>query len=918
MSIRVWLLAALLPTAASAQDLVLENSSGVAQDQTYYTEDVGNNRLIFTKQNAEAAAHAADLAKRLQVLYQQSFGYTLDDTLAVGLMSSYNQIANGYSTQFPLNRQINYLGGAQSPDYFASSSWIDTLMIHETAHNYQINAKDNPVSRTIHTVLHNGSVLSNVLFPVLPNIFESNFITEGNAVLNESWHGVGGRLYSGRFRAMTNVHAKANTLTATRLFNQTLHFPYGESAYTFGGQYQYYLAENYGLDKTNLYFKNRSRYWYWPFMVNRPTQRTLGVSFDSALQSWAAQTKQAAQSMQLADGRPLARSKFFGPLNRVGDEILFLASPQAAHAPKLTRVNRQSGRVSRKSSHLSIGRVFLDNGKPYTVAAGKTSPWRIYQGLYSEGGYLKSGSKGKIHQGTLSDGREVYFNVVESYSKPQMYVGSQWYGAVNSSVLVLQDNLYYFVQNGRERTLYKNKEALVTIPGYYGFPVDVDADGHVYFIANTDTGSSLFRTNNGLIQRVLSADNVIDARLMGGNQVLAAAISHRDYYYSQEGMSLTDEQPFEVHLFWDEDDGLADQQVAAAQVPEQPLVTDTRYGFFRNMRYSSGNIALGFVSEDSDDDDSDDEDTDTDLVYSVSAVFSDPLARNQFSLWATRDEELSDLVGVGYSNNQFFLLAGVQAYYVANDGYQDNALNQQTRDSGVAAQLRLPFYESGRWRAELQSNYYQDYKLDEREPLSVQLDIDRSQRFGTSWITNEVFSLSAFGVEDRDDRITGGRVLFATDFSHEFYLRAQAKHAKSDTDLVDPLDRRGVELKDDANILGNDPSSFYVPALKDDVFAEQVDFAEISLNKVFNFSAYSFKGPVSLRREGFEVGLRRYNIDNANGVADTTINQLAISLNFDLLLLNIVPTSVSANYTYSDDDDIAESNHFSLGFFIPL
>jgi len=65
--------------------------------------------------------------------------------------------------------------------------------------------------------------------------------------------------------------------------------------------------------------------------------------------------------------------------------------------------------------------------------------------------------------------------------------------------------------------LYKNKQAIATFEGYYGF-VTGEVDGKVYFIASTEEGSSLFvvdtNTEAGKVTRVSDADNVIDARLM--------------------------------------------------------------------------------------------------------------------------------------------------------------------------------------------------------------------------------------------------------------------------------------------------------------------------------------------------------------------------------------------------------------------
>ena len=227
----------------------------VLMDEPYYKQDVRNTQLIYTKSNKPFARHTAQVEEALQPLYEKMFGYKMDERLYVVLASKRNQIPNAFSSQFPNNRQINYDGGVLLRDYFSTSSWLDTLLFHETAHNYQLNTKDNPISSTLHSILANGAFF--VPFFTIPNITESSFMAEGNAVLNESWHGIGGRLYSGRNRIEMLMQAKAHNLTPDRLYNDNYFFLYGSHFYTLGGFYHYYLAQKYGLETLNAYWKNQ-------------------------------------------------------------------------------------------------------------------------------------------------------------------------------------------------------------------------------------------------------------------------------------------------------------------------------------------------------------------------------------------------------------------------------------------------------------------------------------------------------------------------------------------------------------------------------------------------------------------------------------------------------------------------------------
>ncbi|PQJ88948.1 hypothetical protein [Aliivibrio sifiae] len=905
-----------IPTLAYAAPLVTPNNAGVAQDQDYYTQDVRNTRLIFTEENKQHAEHAAGIESILQPAYEDTFGYQMDDRLNVGLMSSYNQIANGFSTQYPLNRQINYMGGAQLPDYFSSSSWLDTLLFHETAHDYQMNAKDNLVSKSMFAVLHNGSIGPIGIIPaVLPNSTSSSFMLEGNAVLNESWHGQGGRLYSGRYRAMTHVHAKASNLSQERLYNDTLFFPYGESTYVFGSQYQYYLAKTYGLDVTNKYFKNRSQHWLWPFQVNKPMKKTVGEDFDTTFAAWVKQETQEAKEMQLAQGKVIARSKYYGELNTQQGNILFLTNPTAVRAPTLVHYNLTNNEVTKESSSLDMGKVYYNQDKYYTVSGRRTSVWRTTQGLFDNDAQIKKGSEGRVHQGYTSDGKDVYFKTTESFVQPQLYVGDELYKAVNSSVLVHNDNLYYFVQKDNNRTLYRNKESLLTLPAFYSIVKDVDSQGRVYFIANTETGSSLYRTKDGKVERVLNADNVIDAQLINDDKVLATAISADDYYYVVEDMEITAEAPYQVKLFWDDKGGLADQQQQKlANLEDKPLNTDTSYGLFNNIHYSRGALTVGAASEK--DDNGEDKQK---LRYNATFEFTDPLQRSTYNLWTMNDDEYSDLIGAGFSNNQFFIMGGVRAYYVLNDNYSDtNIQKDQTRNSGLAAQLRLPFLQTGFWNAEISGNFYQDYKLNEREPLSAQLDISRTEHYGNSWLLNKEAAVSLYGVQDRDDAIHGASLSFGTDLPAEFYINLSGKYSGSDTNKAGIYERRGVELTQGNDFINNDPSSFIMPSLKDGAFAETASLAELTLSKVINLSAYSFKGPISLRREMIELSYRRYDLGKVNTLGDVDINQGIIGLHFDTLIMNVLPIGFYTQYIHNDENPITDKNSFKAGFSVPL
>ncbi|MED5239974.1 MAG: hypothetical protein VX379_10395 [Pseudomonadota bacterium] len=905
----VWLLAGglpLLPLVAMAEPLVQRNQTVVPHDEPYYKATVRNTELIFTEQNKDFAEHAAGVEQHLQPDYEATFGYRMDSPLYVGLISDNNQIANGFSTQFPHNRQINYVGGAAAVDYFATTSWLDTLLFHETAHNYQLNAKDNQVSSTLHSVLGNGSLMTPLIPAIVPNMFESSFMLEGNAVLNESRHGNGGRLYSGRFDALVHAQAKAGYLTPARTYNQTLYFPYGESSYVLGSHYQYFLADQYGLDATNRYFKMRSRYWYLPLVTNAPLRAAIGNNFDNTFADWATHEVEQAALAVMSEGEPLLTSKHFTALNSDEDEIFFLASPQDVRAPFHVALNRHTASLDKQRSTYRAGKLFRHDGDTWSMASGYSSPWRIYQGLYSESAYLNDDTRGRIIQGYTAAGEPVYFDVASSYDQPQLYVGETFYAQVNSSVEVHGDDLYYFVQDGPLRTLYRNRTALYAYQGYYGVIADVDSQGRVLFVANSEQGSTLFRLADNQLSRVLAEDDIVAARLLDDEQVLAVAIQADHYGYYLKPLQPRPQAPAVRALRWDHEDNAAENLHQERQ--PSALNLDRRYHALTTMRYSATDLSLALYAEEDDDTTPQDE-TDLHTLYNVQLRFADPLEQNELSLFSYRDEDLTQLAGVGYRNSQFFLLGGIKQYWVLDDQLDRETPPEDARNHGLSAELRLPLLQSGYWYSELASTWYQDYHLDEREPLAVQWGISRTTRFGNSYLPNKHFGLTGYQVEDRDDTSQGMSLSVMTDLPAEFYVGARGQFSRSDAD-ISQFQRRGVELDQSQDFFAEDPSRVVIPALDDSYYAEQVAFGEASLSKVINLPWYSFKSPVSLRREALHLRYRHYDIDF--GVAELALNQAIVGLDAELLLFHRTPIRFAFEYAYTDDDRLTSENSFQL------
>lgn len=877
---------------ASSMPLITGNSV-VPHDKAYYTHQLRDKdiELIYTKENLPFAQQALSVELPLHKDYEQFFNWELDETLYVGLISDNNQIANGFSTQYPNNRQINYVGGAEMIDYFSCTSWLNTLLYHETAHNYQVNVKGSRVSQMLHSFLGNGSVV----FPffISPNLLENSFMLEGNAVLNESWHGNGGRLYSGRFKAQTLLQAQADQLKPAYLYNNKLAFPYGEIIYIQGGYYNLYMAEKYGLEKINSYFKAHSMYWYWPFLTNRSMRNSVGITFEESVKDFEAYQKELAKDFVSAKGDIIAHSQFFKSLNHSKDEIFFIINESGNRAPELIRFNKKSLQSTKTRGSYVAGKVLKVNGEYFTQGSMKISPIRIRQGLFNSDGYIKNGTDSKMIQGYLSDGTMIYFDVASSYSEPQLYVGNTFYGQVNSSVIIdSNDNLYYFKQQGKKRTLYKNKTPLYSYEGFYGIVSDVDSLGNIYFIANSQLGTSLYRYKKEKIERISPADNIVEARLINDNKVLLSALGAKDYYYLISDITPTDTQPYNTKLFFETAPYYGAKHLAKEEQAHQVTLEKSYYSFL-NMHYSGTDIKVSS--------------SENGLSTSLNINIGDPLTQNSANIFISRDDTNVTIAGAGYSNAQYLLNYTLIAYGVVDKNNRDDI-----KESGIMAGATLPFLRTGYWSGAVGMSYFQDYDTASREPLSATLDIAEFEQYGISLYANKLYALKLYGVQERKDEIVGASAAFKHDLPAEFYIGASLKYSSSSANTS--VNERGVKLSSTILNTDFDPSTINMPNLSNSTYLKSAGYAQVSLKKVFNLSAYFFTFPFSLQREALYMKYRYYDLEDF-AATKSQANEATVGMTFMTVFVNNFILPMSLEYIHNDASIVQNQEifRFSLG-----
>ncbi len=862
-------------------------SAHVEPGDTYLHSGGEKIDLIIAEEYRGEAAKILSFEARVLESYEHLYGYTLDDTLYLGLASSNNQVANAFSTQIPLNMQINYIGGSLLPDYFASTSWLKTILLHESAHNFQLNAKHNPLSRVAHKIFKNTPVTWLYFAPLfpLPNLTESPFMLEGNAVLNESLFGNGGRLYSGAFWAMTLTQARAGLITPERLYNDHLFFPYGTHHYIVGGFFQLFLAQKYGIEKTNRYFLAYSDQWL-PFFTNAVCRAHFGKDFETLTAEYRRWLLEEAADFHETAGEPVAFSKAYVALNSDGDEVYFLVTDRYS-APKLVHIDKKEGTLRKEKGDFLWGKSFKTGGRYYTLASARIAKDRIAVGLFDKEGKLLEKSQSQALQAILPDGERLYFDVRTSYDGLQLYRGKRFLGRVDSSVWADHEgNYYYFRQSGSVRTLCKNDRSLLRYDGFYGKVADVDAEGRIYFIASSKAGSTLYRFSSAGVERVAAGDDIVDAKLLDERTALLEVIRAEGISFVKSSLQPRSATVYERHYFFE----TAKPFLHSHTGERAPKLN--RYHAWNNLHYSalSQNVEVSQSDQ---------------INFNITAAFTDPLERNHMRIYTSKYDEEA-IAGIGYDNSAYAVDFGLDIY-----GVLSHEANSSDRGFGINSYLHYPWFRHTYTRGDIDLNLHIDSDKDAKSPLSLSVRWRKAQQFGDSFYNDYLSQIALFAVEDRSDMTYGAHYTFGRDLADELYLGVDLHYAKSDTDSAG-REEQGILVDDSAFAPFRDASRFVMPTLQYEIYAKEAFKGEISLAKVFSFSRYYFSLPLSLRRESLYGKYRYFSLKGEKRYFSFSEYTLGVTL--ELLFLHKIVLPVTLEWM--QNDDLKESRNFRMLFSV--
>ncbi len=815
--------------------------------------------------------------EELLTQYEKDFGFKLDDKLQVVLASLNNQEANGFSTQVPFNMQVFYGSGSMFVDYFCESSWLKGLINHETTHNFQLNPKENWLAKASHKIFGNVGMIDTPLIPLfpIPNSFENPFILEGNAVLNESRFGNGGRLYSGYALAEVVAMARAGEIRPELMYNKTLKFPYEEKNYIVGGFFQKFLMQKYGIKKVNSYFKEYSNQ-YFPIFTDAVFEKEFDKTFTALLDEFVEDIKEKHKSFRVTEGKIVATSKSASSLNS-DDEEIYVRVSDLLSKPKILKFNKQTKEVAFKSGSWGGGKAFKIEQEYFTQTFSKTSPAKLTMGLFNENLFLKEGTSSKVIQGFMPNGKQVYFDIATSIESPHIYVGDKFYDTSNSSVYVDKEgNIYYFKQDKHKRTLYKNKKPLFSYVGHYGFVTDVDENGAIYFIAKSKDGSSAYRYNNSKIERVTQGDDVIDIKLINSQEAVVMSISAKGFNYQIVTLEPQNQEVSTTN--YELEDNLSKVLKKSELFQSKEALKSNDYNALKEIRFSSIEPSFEGNEEGS--------------AITLKANFEDPLNRNSLSTILSFDSNKT-VVGAEYSNMTHQLEYGATLYGVE---HQDNYVGTED-DHGYSAYLRLPFLDVGYWYGSAMLDYTKAFDSIYRKPLTLSMNISNYKQYGISRYANHSNQLSLFASRDRDTDSFGIEYSWMHDLGWQSYIGFDTSYLSSNQ--ADNSFEKGIRVSDNLADIQNEKAQVIMPTLNQTLFAKEAITGEISLYKTFDIPLYAYHLPISLQRENFYIKHKIYDFELQDG--NKQYKETTFGLTNDTIILNQLKMPITTEWIYNED-----------------
>ncbi len=842
----------------------------LSSDDDYNVFKSDKYNITFTSDYKNEAQFIKENLDEFLKLNDKSFGFSFVQPIEIVLISNNIQVPNAFSTQVPYNLGVYFNGGSGMNDYFASSSWLTTLLTHEMVHNYQTNAKKSEISKTLHKYLGNNymPVWAVAPFFTLPNLLLPTALLEGNSVLNETLYNNGGRLYSGRLNALKNTLVFDNKIAPTSFINDHLKFPYTQEKYIVGGFYMQYLAYKYGVDKVNQLFYENSIHSINPFLLNSTFVNHFNIEFEQSVEDFVNFTKNKYKDFnKLKDKNIIGHSKDELYLNKIDNKIYFITTDLTKD--KLLNIyDLNTYNNTYLNTTLSNGKVFNIDDKLYVSSNDYISSTLYKYGLFDEDNYIENSTIGKAVNDIYNE-KIAYVNIKESFLNTKLYIDDEFYDEVSSEAIFDNaGNIYYFKQNDNKRILVKNKKEIYRFKGYYSKVVDI-VDNEIYFIANTKNGSTLYKYGSDTLYRLNNSDNIINGKIIDTTKALVVSVTSNGY-----DIQVIDLEQNEVNNVSKTENIKLDSNFSFKNKKENKDLETKTYNAFEQLKFSMLYPSYSYDSQDG-------------SSYFLNALFIDPIMFNMVNLYAFKNTD-DKITGVSYTNERYI------PYTIDIYDRKREVEYQKERGYGASLEVYGPLIQKARNLLEASLKQLFDDKNKDKNPTTLSLNYIYKETFSLEDSPYFLSDTKMLLKQDRGDLIYGINYKLNKHLIDELYFNMELAGVFSNTDTL--TSQRGIEVVID-EFDNKDSTNIFMEGFDYDFFVKDITKLSAGLSKTFHLSSYFSKFPISLRKESL---FYTYNQFDLTTIANHTIKERIIGTKLDLLFFHKLPLPLTIKYIQND------------------
>ena len=233
----------------------------------WWTISTKHFRVHYDRTLEPIARRVASLAETIHERVADALGYKPSELTEIVLTDD-TESANGSATALPYNTIRLYVTAPSDLSTIGDyDDWYTELVTHEYTHITHLD-KISGLPRSVNAIL--GKTLA-------PNQTLPRWITEGIAVVSESYHTTGGRIRSNLFDMYLRADViEDNIATIDQFSNDAYRWPQGDLWYLYGSKFLQWITDVYGINTIRAISADGSSEII-PWGLNRTVRRATGL-----------------------------------------------------------------------------------------------------------------------------------------------------------------------------------------------------------------------------------------------------------------------------------------------------------------------------------------------------------------------------------------------------------------------------------------------------------------------------------------------------------------------------------------------------------------------------------------------------------------------------------------------------------------